>query len=294
MKIGFFAIGVANAARPELIAAIASNAERLNFATIWAPEHLLFLEKYSSQYPYARGESLPVPTDIPLLNPFLALTYAAARTNRIRLATGICLVPEYNPLLLAKICASLDFLSKGRFALGIGIGWLREEFDALGIPWERRARRTREYLEAMRCLWGEQHSYQGEFVKFAGALSYPKPLTGSRLPVLVGGQSPAALRRAATYGDGWCGFNLTPGETARAVSEIRRLRAANGRAAEPFEFSVAPVNTASSTDLTAYRDAGIDELYLTPVFRHPLASEAEAITLLEELARGWVEPAARL
>jgi alkanesulfonate monooxygenase SsuD/methylene tetrahydromethanopterin reductase-like flavin-dependent oxidoreductase (luciferase family) len=119
-------------------------------------------------------------------------------------------------------------------------------------------------------------------------------LTGSRLPVLVGGQSPAALRRAATYGDGWCGFNLTPGETARAVSEIRRLRAANGRAAEPFEFSVAPVNTASSTDLTAYRDAGIDELYLTPVFRHPLASEAEAITLLEELARGWVEPAARL
>jgi probable F420-dependent oxidoreductase len=294
MKIGFFAIGIGNAARPELIAAIASNAERLNFATVWAPEHLLFVEKFASQYPYARGANLPVPTDLPLLNPFLALTYAAARTSRIRLATGICLVPEYHPILLAKICASLDYLSEGRFALGIGIGWLREEFDALGIPWERRAKRTREYVEAMRCLWGDEHGYEGEFVKFASALSYPKPVKGNRLPILVGGQTGAALKRAAAYGTGWCGFNLTPAETAEAITEIRQLRAAAGHASGPFEFSVSPTDTATPDDLKRYRDAGIDELYLTPVFREPLATGAEAVKLLEDLARRWVEPAAKL
>src|SRR5438552_1054540 len=188
MKIGFFAIGIANLARPDLITAVATNAERLNFATVWAPEHVVFLERFSSRYPYSRGENIPIPTDTPLLNPFLALTYAAARTSRIRLATGICLVPEYNPLLLAKICASLDYLSGGRLALGIGIGWLREEFTALGIPWEGRAKRTREYIEAMRGLWGDRHDYQGEIVNYKGALSYPKPALGARLPILVGGQ----------------------------------------------------------------------------------------------------------
>ncbi len=277
-----------------MISALASNAERLNFSTVWAPEHLLFLEQYSSHYPYARGENLPVATDIPLLNPFLALTYAAANTKRVRLATGICLVPEYNPLLLAKMCASLDYLSNGRFALGIGIGWLREEFDALGIPWERRAKRTREYVEAMRCLWGDERSYEGEFVKFHGAMSYPKPKEGKRLPVLVGGQTEAALKRAADYGDGWCGFNLTPDETAVAIKRIRQLRSANGRSSEPFEFSMSPVNTATPDDLKHYREAGIDELYLTPVFQHAPKNESEVTKLLEDLARAWVEPAIRL
>src|SRR5439155_22743596 len=112
---------------------------------------------------------------IPFRNPSLALTYAAARATRIRLATGSCRVPEYNPRLLAQLCATLDYLSGGRLALGIGIGWLREECDARGIPWERRAQRTREYIEAMRCLWGDGHSYSAEFVNFDGALSYPKP-----------------------------------------------------------------------------------------------------------------------
>jgi probable F420-dependent oxidoreductase len=295
VKIGFFAIGIGNLARPDLITTVATNAERLNFATVWAPEHIVFLERFESQYPYSRGEGLPLTTlEIPLLNPFLALTYAAARTTRIRLATGICLVPEYNPLLLAKLCATLDYLSGGRLALGIGIGWLREEFDALGIPWQRRAQRTREYIEAMRCLWGNGHSYSAEFVNFDGALSYPKPLQGVKLPVLVGGQTEAALKRAAAYGSGWCGFNLTADETAQAVSRLRELLKANGRGTDGFEFSVSPTASASSDDLKRYRDAGVDELYLTPVFQRPVASEVDAVKLLEELARTWVEPAMKL
>jgi probable F420-dependent oxidoreductase len=294
VKIGFFAIGIANLARAELITAVATNAERLNFATVWAPEHVVFLERFSSRYPYARGQNIPIPTETPLLNPFLALTYAAARTSRVRLATGICLVPEYNPLLLAKICATLDSLSGGRFALGIGIGWLQEEFEALGIPWEGRSQRTREYVEAMRCLWGDEHSYSGEFVKFEGALSYPKPLLGAKLPILVGGQTESALKRAASYGTGWCGFNLTPDETAQATGRLRQLLTANGRASEPFEFLVSPTASATPDDMKRYRDAGVDELYLTPVFQRPLGTVREVTELLENLARDWVEPAAKL
>jgi probable F420-dependent oxidoreductase len=294
MKIGFFAIGINNLARPDLITTVATNAERLDFATVWAPEHVVFLERFASQYPYARGASVPIPTTTPLLNPLLALTYAAAHTKRIRLATGICLVPEYNPLLLAKLAATLDYLSNGRFALGIGIGWLQEEFKAMGIPWERRAKRTREYIEAMRALWGDQTSYVGEFVNFEGALSYPKPIKGAKLPILVGGQTEAALKRAASYGTGWCGFNLTPSETADAVARLRTLLKENGRDPRDFEYIVAATPQSTPADLPAYRDAGVDQVDLTPVFRHPLATDAEIVALLEELAHQWVVPAAQL
>ncbi|MGH7931722.1 MAG: LLM class F420-dependent oxidoreductase [Candidatus Binataceae bacterium] len=294
MKIGFFAIGIANLARPDLITAVATNAERLNFSTIWAPEHVVFLERFSSRYPYNRGRNIPIPTETPLLNPFLALTYAAAHTTRIRLATGICLVPEYNPLLLGKMSATLDYLSNGRFALGIGIGWLQEEFKALGIPWEGRSRRTREYVEAMRCLWGDEGSYQGEFVNFEGALSYPKPIGGARLPILVGGQTESALRRAAAYGSGWCGFNLTPDETADVIGRLRRMFKDNGRNPQEFEYLVSPTESATPGDLKSYREAGVDELYLTSVFQHSLSSQAEVVGVLEELAHSWVTPAAKL
>ncbi|HKV55390.1 MAG TPA: LLM class F420-dependent oxidoreductase [Candidatus Binataceae bacterium] len=294
MKIGIFAIGIGNLARPDLITAAAIHSERLNFSTMWAPEHVVFLERYASQYPYSRGHNLPIPTEIPLLNPFVALTYAAARTSRIRLATGVCLVPEYNPLLLAKICATLDYLSGGRLALGIGIGWLREEFDAMGIPWERRARRTREYIEAMRCLWGEGRSYSAEFVNFDGALSFPKPIKGRDLPILVGGQSEAALKRAAAYGNGWCGFNLTPAETAQAIKRLRELLKDSGRDAAGFEFLVSPTTDEKPDDLKRYRDAGVDEVYLTPVFQHPINNEGELVKLVEDTARAWVEPGLKL
>jgi probable F420-dependent oxidoreductase len=294
MKIGFFAIGIANLARPDLIITAAVNAERLNFATIWAPEHVVFLERFESQYPYARGASVPIPTTTPLLNPLIALTYAAAHTKRIRLATGICLVPEYNPLLLAKLAASLDYLSNGRFALGIGIGWLREEFKAMGIPWERRAKRTREYIEAMRRLWSDQTSYSGEFVNFEGALSFPKPAQGTKLPILVGGQTDAALKRAAAYGSGWCGFNLTPPETADAIARLRNLLKENRRDPFDFEYIVAATPQSTPADLPAYRKAGADQVDLTPIFQNPIASVSEVVALLERLAHEWVEPAAAL
>lgn len=295
MKIGFFAVGIADTARPEMITAIATNAERLGFATVWAPEHVVLLENFASRYPYSGDGKIPIPTTTPLLDPFVALTYAAAHTNRIRLATGICILPERNPLVLAKVAASLDYLSNGRFALGIGIGWLEEEFKAIGVPWARRTERTREYVEAMRNLWGEERSsYSGEFVSFENARSYPKPAQGRGLPILVGGQTEPALKRAATYGDGWCGFNLTPDETAKKIKRLRDLMKDAGRVPANFEFSMSPPAATTAAELERYRDAGVDELYLSPVLQKPPACIAELERMLEGFAREWVEPAAKL
>jgi alkanesulfonate monooxygenase SsuD/methylene tetrahydromethanopterin reductase-like flavin-dependent oxidoreductase (luciferase family) len=147
----------------------------------------------------------------------------------------------------------------------------------------------------MRNLWGdERSSYKGEFVSFEDARSYPKPIQGRKLPILVGGQTDAALKRAAAYGDGWCGFNLTPEDTAQKITQLRELMKAAGRSAENFEFSMSPTATSTPADLKRYRDAGVDELYLSPALQRPPGNIAELAVMLEGFAREWVEPAAKL
>jgi len=293
MKIGFFATGIGPATNPEWARAIAVNAERLGFATLWAPEHVVLLDQYASKYPYSAGD-FPMETDWPIGDPFISLTYAAACTSRIRLASGICLVPEHNPLVLAKVVATADRLSGGRLILGAGIGWLEEEFDAIGVPWEGRAHRTREYIEAMRALWASDvASYSGEFVNFHGARSYPKPANGKRVPVWFGGESGPALRRTAAYGDGWIGFNLTPDQAAPKVKRIEALLKEHGRKRSELELAASPyMNPATVDDLKRYRDAGLDEVALV-IFDAP-ATEREMVTRMEGLAREFVEPAVKL
>ena len=197
MEIGYFAVGIWPTVAPEWVRTVATTAERLGFSTIWAPEHVVLLDEYASNYPYSSGK-FPGPTDTPIADPFTTLAYAAACTTKIRLATGICLVPEHNPLVLAKTVATVDQLSGGRFIFifGVGVGWPAEEFEALGVPFERRGPRTREYVEVMRKLWTERSSsHQGEFVKFTNVLSYPKPVSENGVPVWFGGESNPALRR---------------------------------------------------------------------------------------------------
>ena len=142
MEVGYFGIGIGPTVSAELVRTIATTAERLGFSTIWAPEHVVLLEEYASKYPYSSGK-FPAPPDTPIADPFTTLAYAAACTSKIRLGTGICLVPEHNPLVLAKTVATVDRLSGGRFIFGVGVGWLAEEFQALGISFDRRAQRTR-------------------------------------------------------------------------------------------------------------------------------------------------------
>src|SRR5690348_2553709 len=178
MKIGFFAVGIGATVEPGVVRAAAMATERLGFATLWAPEHVVLVEEYASKYPYSSGR-FPGGAEMPIADPFTTLAYAAACTTTIRLGTGICLVPEHNPLILAKTAATLDRLSGGRFILGAGVGWLAEEFLALGVPFEHRGARTREYVGVMRQLWAEKSSsHAGRFVSFSGVTSFPKPANG--------------------------------------------------------------------------------------------------------------------
>ena len=293
MKIGFFAVGIGATVEPEVLREVAIAAERLGFATIWAPEHVVLVEQYASKYPYSSGQ-FPGPTDIPIADPFTTLAYAAACTSTIRLGTGICLVPEHNPVVLAKTAATLDRLSGGRFILGAGVGWLAEEFAALGIPFERRGARTREYIDVMRRLWTEKtSSHAGEFVNFTGVLSYPKPVSATGIPVWFGGESNAALRRVAEYGDGWVGFKVLPTEAGGKIRRIEELLAANGRRRSDVTLAVSPyTDPITPDDLTRYRDAGVDEVEL--LLHGRPRSEAQVIAGLEQLARDFVEPAAKL
>ncbi len=294
MKVGLFAVGTGRMAGGGLLKTVATNAERVGFSTLWVPEHVVLLDKYASKYPYSADGALPAQTNAPIFDPFISLATMAAVTSKIRLATGICLVPEHNPLVLGKVVATLDFLSAGRVVLGVGIGWLEEEFQAIGIPWERRAKRTRECIDAMRSLWGQDVSaYSGEFVKFDGVRSFPKPARGANVPIFFGGESAPALRRVAEYGTGWCGFNLTPDEAAAKIRRIEELLAANGRKRSDVELAVSPyTKKVTSDDLKRYRDAGVDEVVLVNL--RPPREEAETIRDIEAIARDWVEPAARL
>jgi len=267
-------------------------AEALGFDALIVPEHAFIPVKHKTPYPAGGGE---IPDWYSLMpDPFVLLGIAAGVTKTIKLMTGICLVPEHNPLVLAKVTATLDYLSGGRFALGVGIGWLEEEFVAMGIPWEHRAKRTREYIEAMRKLWGEDPcSYSGEYVNFKNVRSNPKPVQGGKLPVIFGGESAPALRRVAEYGNGWCGFNLTPDEAAAKIRKLEELLKANGRKRSDIEIAVSPYSKPiSKDDLKRYRDAGADEVVLITL--RPPRAEGENLADLEKIAREWVEPAAAI
>ena len=293
MKVGYFAVGIGPLAEATWVRTVAVSAERLGFSTVWAPEHVVLLEKYASKYPYSAGE-FPMPVETPFADPFTTLAYVAACTSKVKLATGICLVPEHNPLVLAKTVATLDRLSGGRFILGVGIGWLAEEFQALGLSFDRRAQRTREYIDVMRKLWAERRSsHDGEFVKFGNVLSYPKPANNKGVPVWFGGESGPALRRVAEYGDGWIGFNLSPDQAAAKIKRIEELLKANGRKRSDVYLAVSPyTNPIKPDDLKRYRDAGAEEVAL--IVFDPPSSERELVTRMEQMAGEFVEPGMKL
>lgn len=178
-------------------------AEEAGFESVWTVEHVIWPHQYDSTYPYHPSGKMPGNPAIPIPDPLIWLTWAAAVTSTIRLATGVVILPQRNPVVLAKETATLDHLSGGRMILGVGVGWLQEEFDALGVPWEHRGRRTNEMIEAMRVLWSDESAgYRGEFISFDDVALNPKP-AAQRIPIVVGGGSRAAARRAARLGDGF-------------------------------------------------------------------------------------------
>jgi probable F420-dependent oxidoreductase len=292
MRIGLAAIGIGSGARRDVLCETARRADDAGFATLWMGEHVVLFDRHDSRYPYSESGEFTVGGEVEWLDPFVALAVAGAVTRTIRLATGICLVPEHNPLILAKQVASLDRLSGGRFALGVGVGWMAEEFAALGVPFARRAARTREYVAVMRRLWRDDVvSFAGEFVRFDGVRSAPKP-GRSAVPVILGGESRPALARAAEYGDGWYGFNLGPEEAGEKIAELRRQLAARGRDGAPFEVVVAPfTKRIAPADLATYRALGVDELVIVGT---PPEDATQVDAWVKQLGAKWVAAAAAL
>jgi probable F420-dependent oxidoreductase len=194
----------------EFIQATAVGMERRGFASFWCGDHIVFFRTYESQYPSGGLGDAGFRDDQGLFEPMLTLTAAALVTTELRVGLSVEILPERNPVVRARDIATLDHFSNGRFDYGVGIGWAREEYAALGVPWEHRGRRCDDYLGAMKALWTQSpSSHHGEFVDFDDVVAYPKPVQQPHPPILVGGNTRPALRRAARLGDGWFGWGLT-------------------------------------------------------------------------------------
>ncbi|MBY0329849.1 MAG: LLM class F420-dependent oxidoreductase [Acetobacteraceae bacterium] len=226
-----FALHFGNNTFPDAAGAtrLARLAEAAGFDSVLAVDHVVLPDSYESTYPYSATGRLPGDRTAVLPDPLIWMAFAAAATTRLRLMTGVIILPLRDPLVLAKQVATLDAMSGGRIELGIGVGWLREEFEALGIPFAERGRRADEYVAAMRALWREDGaSYEGRHVRFAGVSSNPKPVRGA-VPIIVGGHSEAAARRAGRLGDGFFPSVGAQVDTMPLLDLVRRAAEDAGR-----------------------------------------------------------------
>jgi probable F420-dependent oxidoreductase len=284
MRFGLHALGIGAGADPEVIRAVATAAEAAGFATLWAGEHVVLVDQPASRYPYSADGRIAVPADADWLDPLLALSFAAAVTTTIGLATGVLLLPEHNPVVAAKQAATLDVLSAGRLTLGVGIGWSAEEFAALGVPFARRASRTAEYVAAMRTLWaGDPASFAGDFTRFDAVRVNPKPVRGSRIPIVLGGNSDASLARVATFADGWYGFNLPVAEVPGRLATLTEQCHRHHRSLRDLTIAVA-LSDATPADLPGLADIGVTEAVLVA---SPPPTAPAATAWVRDLAAQW-------
>jgi len=216
---------------------VCRRAEAAGFESVWGGEHVVLPDSIASKYPYTEDGKIPAEPDTPIPDPLIWLAFAAAVAPTLRLGTCILIVPQRNPLVLAKELATLDQLSGGRVELGLGVGWLQEEFDALGIPWQRRGARNDEYIAAMRALWSGPHAeFHGEFVDFEPATCSPRPVNGS-IPVIVGGDSDAALKRAVRIADGYFPGEGDSEQLGKLLGRLRQTAESAGRDPDSIEVS---------------------------------------------------------
>ena len=266
MKLGLFGIGSGICAHPAVAKRIAQRAEALGFDSLWTGEHVVL--------PDPRQAPSPAPPDFAMLHPSTALAYLAGVTKRVKLGTGITLIAQRNPVVLAKEMASLDVVSEGRLLLGIGAGYLHQEFAALGVPFQERGARTDEYVAAMRALWNDERpSFHGRFVQFDAIQAMPRPVQEGGPPIVVGGASDAALRRSVDYAQGWYGFALNVEQTAGVLERLR------GLGGDGLEISVTPSVRLNAETLAQYAELGVHRLIaLLP------QDEARALEAMAEMA----------
>jgi probable F420-dependent oxidoreductase len=276
VKLGLFGINFGACADPEVALGVARAAEAAGFESVWTGEHVVL--------PDPQVPPSPVPPDTPMLDPAVALSFLAAGTQRLRLGTGIIILPQRNPLVLAKELASLDVVSGGRLLFGVGSGYLRPEFDALGVSFERKGPRTSEAIEVIRALWTQEApAFQGRFWSFSGIQALPRPVQKPHPPILVGGRSPGAFRRAVAQGDGWYGFALDLEGTRACVEGLERARSQVERPAAlaPLEIGVTPSVPLDRDMVRRFEDLGVARL--VPIARG--RSQPELVEFAEQTAR---------
>lgn len=248
-------------------------AESLGYESVWLPEHLVF-PIVMSRSPRPGEEHPPVPPTTPVFDSFTYLAFLAARTSRLRLGTHVYNVGLRHPFVSARAVATLDIVSGGRFEFGIGASWLEQEWIAAGLDFATRGRRVDEILEVSKRLWVDATiEHHGEFFDFDAVAFEPKPVQRPWPPILVGGESGAALRRAAGRADGWIGMSHTFESAAGQIARLRELRAEAGRAEEPFQICLGgPVE--SRADVARWEELGVTRLIVSPWRRSPEAVES--------------------
>ena len=272
MKFGVMFANVGPMAYAEGAVAIAQTAEAGGFESLWTVEHTIVPAGYQSAYPYSPTGKMPGPEDSDIPDPLIWLSYVAASTSTIRLGTGILILPQRNPIVLAKEVATLDRLSGGRVELGIGVGWLEEEFDALGVSFTDRGKRTDDYIAALRALWTQpEASHQGEFSSFDRAISRPQP-TQVTLPIVVGGHSKAAARRAGRLGDGFFPGRGSHDDLAELIGVMRATAAEHGRDPDSIEVTAGgngALGSKALDEVKALADLGVRRIIVPPLAYDP-------------------------
>ena len=260
MKFGLHSVNLHTCSYPDAAARLARAAEAAGFESLWTADHIVLPD------PPLPGR--PMSPDMRLLDPIVSLTFLAAHTSRIRLATGVIILPQRQAVVLAKQLASLDVLSNGRLVFGLGVGWCEPEMRASGAPFSERGRVADDYLAAMRAVWTQpKPAHHGKYVSFEGVQAMPRPVQ-TPIPVVVGGRTPPAYRRAMTQGQGWYGFGLDVEETRKSIAALGEAAKKSQRPAElgKLEISITPpgFDIPDKTLLEAYAGAGVDRLILRP------------------------------
>ena len=268
MQFGIAFANVGPFVEPRAAAAFAKAAEDAGFESLWTVEHVVVPSDYKSPYPYSPDGRMPGSEDSPIPDPLIWLAYVAAATETIKLATGILILPQRNPVVLAKELATLDQLSGGRLLLGIGVGWLEEEFDAIGVPFGDRGARADEYVAALRSLWTEDSAtFHGDYTRFDNCILRPRPAQGV-VPVHVGGHSPAAARRAGRLGDGFFPAGASHDDFAGLLATARGAAADAGRDTDALEVSFGgngAFGPNALDEVKALADLGVDRV-IVPAF----------------------------
>ena len=284
MKVGVMAQFGGETSAPDYVARMARGLEERGFHSVWAPDHILIPKVIDASYPYQEDGEFPVEPTTQGLEPFTLLSFMAANTTQLRLGTGVIVLPQRNAALTAKQAADVDVLSGGRLDFGIGVGWMSDEFAALGMSFERRGARSDDYIRMMQTIWqSHESSYDGEFVKLPAAYQYPKPAQKPHPPLYFGGESKFALRRVARFGH-WFGVNVMPEGVPAKMAMLKEQCDLEGRDVNDVKIALCPYANACDRDtLRRYEDAGIDQVIMAAFVFGQDALEAAIDDLAEHL-----------